>query len=50
MNKDKQIAIVKIDSTNTPGYGKVFVESHKKIKAVGFEIIDRTNYRKKITD
>lgn len=49
MNKDKQIAIVKIDSTNTPGYGKVFVESHKKIKAVGFEIIDRTNYRKKIS-
>ena len=49
MNKDKQIAIVKIDSTNTHGYGKVFVESHKKIKAVGFEIIDRTNYRKKIS-
>lgn len=49
MNKDKQIAIVKIDSTNTPGYGKVFVESHKKIKAVGFEIIDRTNYRKKFS-
>ena len=49
MNKDKQIAIVKIDSTNTSGYGKVFVESHKKIKAVGFEITDRTNYRKKIS-
>ena len=49
MNKDKQIAIVKIDSTNTHGYGKVFVESHKKIKAVKFEIIDRTNYRKKIS-
>ena len=49
MNKDKQIAIVKIDSTNTHGYGKVFVESHKKIKAVGFEIIDRTNYPKKIS-
>lgn len=49
MNKDKRIAIVKIDSTNTHGYGKVFVESHKKIKAVGFEIIDRTNYRKKIS-
>lgn len=49
MNKDKQIAIVKIDSTNTHGYGKVFVESHKKIKAIGFEIIDRTNCRKKIS-
>ena len=49
MNKDKQIAIVKIDSTNTHGYGKVFVESHKKIKAVKFEIIDRTNCRKKIS-
>lgn len=43
MNKDKQIAIVKIDSTNTHGYGKVFVESHKEIRSVGFEIIDKSN-------
>lgn len=25
------------------GYGKVFVESHKEIRSVGFEIIDKTN-------
>ena len=43
MNDKKQFTTVKIDSTNTDGYGKVFVESHKKIRSVGLEITDRTN-------
>ena len=43
MNDKKQFTTVKIDSTNTDGYGKVFVESHKKIRSVGLEITDKTN-------
>ena len=42
MDENKQIAIVKIDSTNTDGYGKVFVESHKKIRSVKLEITDES--------
>ena len=43
MKSQKQQEIIKIDSTNLAGYGKVFVESHKEIRSVGFEIIDKTN-------
>lgn len=43
MNEKKQFTTVKIDSTNTDGYGKVFIESYKKIRSVGLEIIDKTN-------
>ena len=43
MNDKKQFTTVKIDSTNTDGYGKVFVESHKKIRSVGLKITDKTN-------
>ena len=43
MKSQKQREIIKIDSTNIAGYGKVFVESHKEIQAVGFEIIDKSN-------
>ena len=42
MDENRQIAIVKIDSTNTDGYGKVFVESHKKIRSVKLEIADKS--------
>lgn len=43
MNEKKQFTTVKIDSTNTDGYGKVFIESYKKIRSVGLKIIDKTN-------
>ena len=44
MDENRQIAIVKIDSTNTDGYGKVFVESHKKIRSVKLEIADKSDH------
>ena len=43
MKSQKQQEIIKIDSTNIAGYGKLFVESHKEIRSVGFEIIDKSN-------
>lgn len=45
MIKKEQISVIKINSTNTDGHGKVFVESRKKIKSVRFDITDKENRR-----
>ena len=42
MNKAGQKSIIKIYSTNTDGYGRVFVESHKRIESVGLKITDKS--------
>ena len=42
MNKAGQKSIIKIYSTNTDGYGRVFVESHKGIKSIGLKITDQS--------
>ncbi len=45
MTSAERTAKIKINSTNTDGYGRVFVESHKKIKVVGLKITDKTGRR-----
>ena len=42
MKEKKQIEIIKIDSTNTDGHGKVFVESYKRIQSLKLTIKDES--------